>query len=450
MPEYLLVSDAVAPVVDTDSARSVAGLAHALLAAKHRVTIVSLGAPDHVARLPGMARRLRTVTAKVGERAVELPLYEGRSAHGLAQLYVLGAEPTNRGVASAVLATGSASLVGAGLLAPDVVIGWGETSASAVVALPGSTRFYVLPSGVAGPPLTADEREALGSEASMDAVSATWLVAWGDVGANALVVPSPTAARALERHPALAARASDQPVLPVRFGCDDPPHDPANDPALPAGFTTDALAGKAECRRTLARKAGLAVGPRTLVIAVAAPSSAASSKLLIEALPRLVRLDAVAAISGSSDRATLDQVGVLAIEHPGKIAVAPSGPGAYRALLAGADALLLTEPADLIGRAAGLSLRYGTLPIAPHEGAAADHLVDYDPESATGSALLYAPGDLFELEGAVRRATALRANADGWMPFVQALMLAAPRWSTTASMLEASAAALTSEAASRG
>src|SRR5256885_17199399 len=106
MAEYLVVSDAVAPISEGDAASAVSGLARALVAAKHRVTILSLAAPEHVARLPGMARRLRTVTAAAGGVAVALPLFEGQGAGS--QLSVLGAGAVNPGQAAALRATGPA------------------------------------------------------------------------------------------------------------------------------------------------------------------------------------------------------------------------------------------------------------------------------------------------------------------------------------------------------
>jgi hypothetical protein len=62
--------------------------------------------------------------------------------------------------------------------------------------------------------------------------------------------------------------------------------------------------------------------------------------------------------------------------------------------------------------------------------------VDYDPASGTGNALLYAPGDSFELLGALRRGLALRLHGERWAPLVSALMRSAPRWSSAAAAIE--------------
>jgi hypothetical protein len=436
MAEYLVVSDAVSPISEGDAASAVGGLARALVAAKHHVTLLSLAAPEHVARLPGMARRLRTVTASAGGTTVELPLYEGQVAQS--QLYVLAAPAVNRGQTAALLASGAASLAQGGLLKPGVLIGWGETSAVTVSALEAPRRLFVLPAGTACPALEPAERAALGPNAELEAIAAESLMTLGAADADAVVVPSPSSQAALERHAGLAARASDQPIVAVRLGCDEPPFDPASDGTLAAPFSAESPGGKALCRRALARRASLALGPRTLLLATAPLGAASDGKAVLEALARLARLDVAIAVCAGGDKALTDRAAVLAIEHPGKVAVVSDvAAGGDRALLAGADAWLLADPDDHTARPAGFALRYGALPIAPLAGANADYLVDHDPLSATGCAMLYSTVEPFEIEGAVRRALALRASAEVWQAVTRSLMLAAPRWSATVAALEA-------------
>ncbi len=100
-----------------------------------------------------------------------------------------------------------------------------------------------------------------------------------------------------------------------------------------------------------------------------------------------------------------------------------------------ADAILLGDDHDRIGRSAGLALLYGTLPIVPDIGANHDYLVDYDPASRTGQAILYNADTPFEIESGIRRALTLRADGDVWAPLVKSLMESAPRWSSTAAAL---------------
>ena len=264
--DFLLIADAVAPLGDGVSPLGAAGLSRALAALGHRTTVLTLAAPEAAARVPGLARRLRTVTAAVGARTHELPLFEGRAHLSDARLLVLGAATDTRAETAALLAAAVRSLANDKLIAPEVTIGWGEPAAAALSATSAAVRLFVLPTGRLGPSLTQQEAEILGPLLLGDESASHSLVALGCLGANAIIAPSPSAARATDGDPGLAARASDEPVIAVRFGCDDPPNDPASDPALPANFSATALSGKSECRRALARRCSLALGPRTLLL----------------------------------------------------------------------------------------------------------------------------------------------------------------------------------------
>ena len=438
MAEFLLVADQVSPVLEGELSGCAAALALALSVAKHRVTILSLATPDQASRLPGMARRLRTITTRVGTADQELSLYEGRSAVSQCALYVLGAHSENRGRRSVLLASAASSLVRDQICWPDVVVGWGETSALALDCAPSAHAALVVPDGRWDQPLSDDERAELDPDNPAVAVSNGMLVGLGAIEADVVILPCPGAADAFRRAPELSCRASDQPVTSMRFGCDELPHDPATDPALAATFSPESPSGKQECRRTLVRRTSLAVGPRTLLLATGSLDPARGGREILEAVSRLGRADVAVVFPAGGDRALVDQANVLAIGSPGKITVFPeSGWEAERQILAAADAVLLADAADMTGRAASLALRYGALPLAPDAGANGDYLVDRDVASQTGCGLLYAPADPWGGVGAIQRAIALRTNAELWQPLLGALMHAAPRWSTTAASLEA-------------
>ncbi|HEY0713468.1 MAG TPA: hypothetical protein VGF45_12395, partial [Polyangia bacterium] len=122
---------------------------------------------------------------------------------------------------------------------------------------------------------------------------------------------------------------------------------------------------------------------------------------------------------------------------PGRMAlIEDTSETTARELRAAADTEIFIEVGDQTGRPAGLARRYGTLPIAPDSGAFGDFLIDYDARSATGTALLYAPHDSFELLGAIRRAITLRTDRERWDALVVSLLATAPSWRTTATRLE--------------
>jgi len=435
MSDYLIVTDAVAPLSETDAASGALGLATALAAGGHRVAVVSQAEAALASRTPGLARRLRMVRGSVGGHPVELPLFEGRPTSSAAHLFLLGAPAADPERVSALLGSAAASLARDGVFSPTLVIGWGETSASALAEFGTAHSIFVLPDGAAGDP---GEVRATGDGDDLGAGRS--LLARGVMASDAIAVPSPSAAAALARRPEIAMRASDQPVAVVRFGADDPPHDPATDPTLPAHFSSDSLGGRLECRKALVRKLSLAAGPKTLVVGASLLDEARDGRTLLEALGQLTGLDVAVVLQPGRDRALTERAKLLAIQFPGKIALTPAlaadaagiGP---RELLAGVDAMIFTDPADLTARAAALAARYGALPIAPEAGAFGDFLVDYDPGSATGTGLLYAPGDAFELVGALRRAIALRAGSEPWSALTLGLLRAAPRWAGTAALL---------------
>jgi hypothetical protein len=442
--DFLIIADAVAPLVDGETPLSAMGLSRALAAAGHKTTVLSLGTAEAASQVPGLARRLRTIKASVGEQSFELTLYEGRAALSGAELLIIAAEPAGRGHTAALLGSAVKSLAGDGLVTPEITIGWGETAAAALSATSAAVRLFVLPSGRVGAPLRPDEAQSLGPVFfGQEPGAPQSLVALGSLSANAIIAPSPSAARAVEGDPGLAARASDEPFVAVRFGCDDPPHEPASDPALPVGYSAQSLQGKADCRRALARRYSLALGPRTLLLATAPLRKDRAAEATLDALQRLDSFDVAVIVPQDGDPEMVERARVLAIEHPGHISVAQVSDGdaaAQRAderlIRAAADAVLLFDEDDRTGRAAGLALLYGTLPIAVDAGAARDYLVDYDPRSSTGSALLYAAASPFEVESAIRRAIALRAEPDLWAPLVRGLFGSAPRWTSTAAAIE--------------
>ena len=358
-----------------------------------------------------------------------------------AQLLVLAATPDSRAETAALLAGAVRSLANDKLITPEVTIGWGESAAAALSATSAAVRLFVLPTGRLGPSLAPPEAELLGPLLLGDESASHSLVALGCLGANAIIAPSPSAARATEGDPGLASRASDEPVIAVRFGCDDPPNDPASDTALPANFSAAALAGKAECRRAIARRCSLALGPRTLLLTTGPLQRDGGADAILGGIERLAPYDVATIIVPRGEPEVIERARLLALKQPGRVALFPGVDASDERLARGAaDAIVLGDDHDRIGRAAGLALLYGTLPIAPEVGANRDYLVDYDAGSRTGHAILYATAAPFEIESAVRRALTLRADGDVWTPLVKALMASAPRWSAAAAAISEVAA----------
>ena len=437
MADILIVGDEVAPVAESEPAVCAAALGRALSAARHKVTMLTLASEDRATRLPGMARRLRTVLARLADGDRECALFEGRSAISQCGLHVLGVEPRDRGHGAAFLASAAAALLRDEICRPDSIIAWGEAAAAVLPAIQATTRLFVLPTGIWGPPLSATEQAALDPNAPDLAMAKGSLAGLGAIDADVVVFPSPSSARSFEVAHEFSFRASDQPVVAIRYGCDEAPFDPATDPALAARFSADAPSGKADCRKALARRTSLALGRRTLLVATTPLAIAEGGREIIDAISNLVRSDVAFVVPGTGERTLVDEIKRIAIETPGKIAVYPeTGTSAERQILAGADVLLLADRDNQLARTAGLAMRYATLPLVPDCAAYADYMVDYDAASQTGNGLLYKPGDAYEQLSVVLRATGLRNNPDVWQPLRNRLLHAAPPWATTAALFE--------------
>ena len=153
-----------------------------------------------------------------------------------------------------------------------------------------------------------------------DGTTVESLLALGSLSANAIIAPSSSATHAVETAPALA-RASDEPFVAIRFGCDDPLHDPASDHKQPANYSAASLEGKAEFRRALPRRGSLALGPRTLLLATTPLRADQGGEEILAALARLDGFDVAVVIPSHGDRELTERANILAIEHPGRIAI---------------------------------------------------------------------------------------------------------------------------------
>lgn len=419
MPDYLLVTDSIAPLSESAEAIGALGLASALASAGRSVVVLSQASPEVLSQQTGLARRLRPVSITLGDGATfEVPLYEGRMRASAAHVFVLGVEPGGRGWTSALLGAGAQTLLQDGNIRVDVAIGWGEGSATALAGLGNARRILIVPSGRAGLPLRRDEIELLTEHQALGVEES--LLGRAAMDADAVVVPSPSAAAAIATHPALAGRPSDQPLVDLRFGCDDPPHDPGTDPALVEHFTAADPSGKGEIRKNLARRLTLSVGPRTLFVLAPPLTTGPGTETLLTALGQLSGIDVAVVLPAGTDRVVTERARVLAIQNPGRMALVDDvTPMLARELRAAADAEIFVDTHDLTGRSAGLALRYGTLPIAPDAGAFGDFLIDYDARSATEAHFFMPP-----------KTPSSSLDHFGARPLCESIVSAGMRWSS--------------------
>lgn len=424
MSKYLLLSDSATRPSDSENARALWSLGRGLISHEHSVRLLTVASGETAGRVPGLARRLRKIPVTVQGSSHELGFFEGQSGASDPLLTVISI-PDNTTIAPAVwLEAAVESMASDPILAPDAVIAWGEGAAGALAGTQSAAKFFVLPEG-----------------RIQDAARASV----GAAAANAILVPSPAAAARLEKDPALSGRASDEPIVAYRVGADDPPHDPATDTAVPGRFSSADLAGKTVCRKAVERRLGLALDSQTLLLTVAELRVETGGEAVVDALVTALRGDvAVVATTTGGDRRLIERLRVLSIQDPSKVALlhpeTDSTPAKdweqQRLLLAATDALIVPAGHEQAARAAGLGLRYGSIPIASAPGVAGGHLIDIDAASRTGNAILFPDDTADAIANSIVRATSLHRDADAWSSIVKAAMATAPTWKHTAGVFE--------------
>ncbi|HUJ59353.1 MAG TPA: glycogen/starch synthase, partial [Kofleriaceae bacterium] len=153
------------------------------------------------------------------------------------------------------------------------------------------------------------------------------LLKGGLAAADAVTTVSPSYAHEIttpERGEALDAfiRADVKRLIGIVNGIDVRAWDPWNDPALPAAFSAASPAGKATCRRELARELGLALPDgEPLIGAIARMAWQKGLDLIADVVPELHRIGARMVVLGSGDPALEDRFRYLAATFSDHLAV---------------------------------------------------------------------------------------------------------------------------------
>ena len=212
---------------------------------------------------------------------------------------------------------------------------------------------------------------------------------------------------------ALRARASSGRLRGILNGIDTGVWNPSQDRYLPATFSADNLAGKAECRRALQKKYGLE--QRTDVPIFAVISRLAYQKgldVFAFGLDELLReCDYQFVVVTSGDKNIEGYLSYLAGKYPGKFGLYLGYAGEPSAHLveAGADLFIMPSRYEPCGLNQMYSMTYGTLPLVRHTGGLADTVINYDPTTLDRSTGFV----LWDLNAASLNAT-IRWAADTW------------------------------------
>jgi starch synthase len=157
-------------------------------------------------------------------------------------------------------------------------------------------------------------------------------------------------------------------------GIDVDAWDPATDPALPARYSRDQLAGKARCRAEIARELGIPLDKGDVLIA--AVSRMAGQKgldLVADVVPELARLGARLIVLGSGELDLEERFRWLA-EHFSHHLVARVGfdLALARRMYAGSDLFVMPSRFEPCGLGQLYAMRYGSIPVVHAVGGLRD------------------------------------------------------------------------------
>ncbi|MBV9947374.1 MAG: glycosyltransferase, partial [Myxococcales bacterium] len=176
-------------------------------------------------------------------------------------------------------------------------------------------------------------------------------------------------------------------LVGILNGIDEESWDPRTDPALPARFGVDDLAGKAVCKRALQRELGLADEPDVPLIGIVSRlSEQKGTDVILAALSRILDLGAQLVILGSGDPAAEGYL-LVRSHHGGnrfRAWIGFSEALAHR-IEAASDFFLMPSRFEPCGLNQMYSQRYGTLPIVRATGGLDDTVENYDPQTGAGT-----------------------------------------------------------------
>jgi len=211
-------------------------------------------------------------------------------------------------------------------------------------------------------------------------------------------------------------------------GIDVEAWDPATDAALPARFSRDSLAGKAQCRAALAHEFGLALADDEPLIGVVARMTGQKGlDLVADIAGELANVRAKLVVLGSGEADIEARFRWLAGAFPQQVAVRIGFDiGLSRRVYGGSDLFLMPSRFEPCGLGQLYAMRYGSIPIVHAVGGLRDTV--NDPETG----ICFAPASASTLLSAVERGAALVRDRDALLATRRAAMARDSSWAASA------------------
>ena len=210
-------------------------------------------------------------------------------------------------------------------------------------------------------------------------------------------------------------------LVGILNGVDYGEWDPAIDTMLPANYSAEDMSGKATCKSELMRDLGLADDPEMPLVGIISRLVGQKGFDLVKnVVPRLlVDRRFSLAVLGSGEPHLESFFAWLQHNFEGRVCFyrGYNNKLAHR-IEAGADMFLMPSRYEPCGLNQMYSLRYGTVPIVRETGGLADSVQLYDPDSGTGTGIVFRNYDEQGLAWALNSALDLYADKRHWRRIV--------------------------------
>ena len=189
-----------------------------------------------------------------------------------------------------------------------------------------------------------------------------------------------------------ALRARGAAVIGILNGVDYTEWNPATDPHLPHHYSAEDLAGKTRMKQFLMRTLKLELGRRVPLLGMITRLTVQKGiDLLFDALPRvLANRNLRAVVLGSGELRYEEFFTALQRAHRGKVIFHRGYSEKLAHLIeAASDVFLMPSLYEPCGLNQMYSLKYGTVPIVRRTGGLADSVQLYDPDTGTGTGIVF-------------------------------------------------------------
>ncbi len=203
-------------------------------------------------------------------------------------------------------------------------------------------------------------------------------------------------------------RAKHEHLTGILNGIDIGEYDPEHDSLIPANFTADSLAGKAQCKAALQRELGLMEAPDAPLVGMVTRLSGQKGLDLIDLMiAELMNEGIQLVVLGKGDARYTDLFSWAEGQYPGRVAARfEMNFTLAHKIYAAADMFLMPSLFEPCGLSQMISMRYGTVPIVRETGGLRDTVLSFNEYTGEGNGFTFFNYNAHDMINTVRRAVA--------------------------------------------